>query len=1477
MDEAPVKRSSRRMWWIAGGSVAGVVLVAAAIWFLVGPKVWTDGGAIRVSDRDTKIRDVIWTRPKALEGFSSDEQVYEPSVSPDGTELYFVRGKAGGHAKIYVSYRRNNAWTSPELVKAIDGPFDSLGPRVTPDGQFLLFYSDRPGGFGGYDIWASPRTDRGWGKPFNLGPHVNSEFNEFNPDPTPDGRHLIFATNRMAARREQNEAWRSTIRETVSSDYDLWIADADSVAPEPATQPAATQPASSPTPLAFRPAREILGINTPYTEGASCMSPAGDFLYFSSNRPGGLGKFDIYRCRVHGDQFLSPENVGMPINSSENEADPALAYNGFRMIFSSDRAGADGRYHLLVADSREVYPERQARPLPHLGWSWWLLIISALVLIPLLMYLRGWEDHRLSIIQRCLLLSLLVHALITFILSFVVVTQKVTQYVRHEIQLDVAVNLAENQGVEESLAVRGQVSGDLPVSAAAPPSLAPSRQASEVLATSTLEDVKVPGAQIAPGGMTIPVESPRLSSPSPTKTAAQVTATTPFAAMKDLPLPSSQALSQAEASPQAQTIKQASQKAAATDIPFAVPVEISSRAVVAVAPQINSAARAPDVRTARGSVSDLATNVRVEADPEPAGPQIAGPQVAASRLGGSETTPRSQSSPGPGLAKASITTEVNGATGSDLKLNDTAPPANLTVGALSAAAPANPGRSMLSGGNAKQASPSVDAGVAQGPSIKLTSTMGRQTAQEPDVQVASASSNAGIANAPLHRDEQAAATGPMAIDASAGPTGVKASSTGSSLKLPPVGTATQRVGAAIAAGPVASPRTEADANASQIASRAAPAAGAHAQSTEPSLTAAEATRGPSRPVEIAEARGAEAAPGAIQLAGSLAGKPSTQPATELAIGVPHRGDVSQSALASNVTAVNANSSIDELRDLSTAAPPVQSKVAGRATDRTLETATAGAALSPHRMSDSDVGTAVGQVIAGDRKVPTIAASNASLASPVAHRAVPVSSTAIKGQGAPAAVASAIGNPPISGPNMTFPDEASRAASTEKTIATDGGFAVGQRPSRTGADDVVHGDVNLASAPLAARASVSTDSLLDSQPQNARPQRLDASVASIQPDQTPASLDGPLGPAGGAVPDLKFIRAPEQRKPLIEHFGGTKESEDAVARGLAYLARMQEPDGRWTRVDDDEAPGNRPHHPHDMACTGFALLAFLGQDNTPDRPGPYRDVVRAAVDYMISQQDEDGDLRGQRHFRAGGADSANMYDQGIATYALAECAILTHDPRTIQAALKAAQFIVKAQDRRSGGWRYSPREYGDSSVFGWQIMALHSAQQVGFEIPPETIDGAERYIESCAEGRQGLLAGYQPHTGPTPAMTAELLFSRMLLDMPLDDEGVHEATRFLARDPPDMRNADLYYWYYASLSMLHMQNPLWKDWNVLTRESLIRMQQTDGPSAGCWDTNMRWGERGGRIFTTAMATLTLEVYYRYLPLRKAGPAQPAAER
>jgi hypothetical protein len=281
---------------------------------------------------------------------------------------------------------------------------------------------------------------------------------------------------------------------------------------------------------------------------------------------------------------------------------------------------------------------------------------------------------------------------------------------------------------------------------------------------------------------------------------------------------------------------------------------------------------------------------------------------------------------------------------------------------------------------------------------------------------------------------------------------------------------------------------------------------------------------------------------------------------------------------------------------------------------------------------------------------------------------------------------------------------------------------------------------------------------------------------------------------------------------------------------------------------------------------LSVLAFLARDHVPNKPGPYRDVVGRGIEFLIAQQDENGDLRGPSDLRGAGSARGNLYDQGIATLALAETALMNHDKRCTNAALAGAHFIVSAQNHETGGWRYAPQEPGDSSVFGWEVMALHSAEMLGFVTPDIARRRELKYISYATLGKHGMLGCYLPSGDPTPPMTAEMAFSRMLLGQRLGAAEAKECTDFLAQEPPDLSRPDLYYWYYASLSMMQMQSQSWKVWNSLTRDGLIHMQQHGGPCDGAWKISMKRAAHAGNIFTTAMATLTLEVYYRYLLLR-----------
>ena len=96
------------------------------------------------------------------------------------------------------------------------------------------------------------------------------------------------------------------------------------------------------------------------------------------------------------------------------------------------------------------------------------------------------------------------------------------------------------------------------------------------------------------------------------------------------------------------------------------------------------------------------------------------------------------------------------------------------------------------------------------------------------------------------------------------------------------------------------------------------------------------------------------------------------------------------------------------------------------------------------------------------------------------------------------------------------------------------------------------------------------------------------------------------------------------------------------------------------------------------------------------------------------------------------------------------------------------------------------------------------------------------------------------------------------------------TRNVGESPPSTssttrRRRSFYYWYYATLGLYQVGDGHWEAWNEALKSRLLNTQQPRGDLAGSWDPNTVWGGYGGRIYSTALATLCLEVYYRFLPL------------
>ncbi|MHB1556240.1 MAG: prenyltransferase/squalene oxidase repeat-containing protein [Isosphaeraceae bacterium] len=342
-----------------------------------------------------------------------------------------------------------------------------------------------------------------------------------------------------------------------------------------------------------------------------------------------------------------------------------------------------------------------------------------------------------------------------------------------------------------------------------------------------------------------------------------------------------------------------------------------------------------------------------------------------------------------------------------------------------------------------------------------------------------------------------------------------------------------------------------------------------------------------------------------------------------------------------------------------------------------------------------------------------------------------------------------------------------------------------------------------------------------------------------------------------------------RAKLVRREGGTARSEKSVEDGLDWIVRHQRPDGSWSLNYHEQCQGVPCPHSgameSDTAATGLALLPLLGAGYIHTVKSRHQDAVRRGIAWLVDHQQEDGNLF------IGPPGMAWMYSHGIATMVLCEAYGLSQDPRLKRPSQRAVKFIVEAQDRGSGGWRYSPGASGDTSVFGWQIFALRSAHGSGIVVPKNALKLCSRYLDQAAVDRSRTTYSYQPgRGGASPVMTAEALVGRQILGWERNYPPLVKGASQIAQDLETREGRNIYYWYYATQLLHNMKNKDWEKWNPKVREALIDLQCKDGTCAnGSWDPYTpvadAWGKPGGRMFTTSLSILTLEVYYRYLPL------------
>jgi hypothetical protein len=371
------------------------------------------------------------------------------------------------------------------------------------------------------------------------------------------------------------------------------------------------------------------------------------------------------------------------------------------------------------------------------------------------------------------------------------------------------------------------------------------------------------------------------------------------------------------------------------------------------------------------------------------------------------------------------------------------------------------------------------------------------------------------------------------------------------------------------------------------------------------------------------------------------------------------------------------------------------------------------------------------------------------------------------------------------------------------------------------------------------------------------------------------------PIGADVAGLLDGRGDQMRAKLVKKGGGTKESERAVEMGLDWLARHQQSDGSWSFQHGPDDPGLLVCP---MGATGFALLAFLGAGNTHQK-GRYSNQVGRGLKFLVDHLEETnqgGWLQG--------TGNATMYVQGVGTLALCEAYSMSKDQSLRRPAQLAVDFIVNSQDPEGGGWRYRIPQAGDMSVVGWQVMALTGARIAELQVHPRVLPKVSGFLQRVQSDGGGLYGYTDPRTVRN-STTAIGLSCRIYLGKEQENRGLIRGMNHLAGWGPNFY--DMYYSYYGTTAMHHWGGPLWERWNNDMRRQLVDSQAQDGDAAGSWLTDRSvHAEMGGRLYTTCMSILTLEVYYRYLPIYRKQAAlsddadedmpdeadrQPSAER
>jgi len=385
-------------------------------------------------------------------------------------------------------------------------------------------------------------------------------------------------------------------------------------------------------------------------------------------------------------------------------------------------------------------------------------------------------------------------------------------------------------------------------------------------------------------------------------------------------------------------------------------------------------------------------------------------------------------------------------------------------------------------------------------------------------------------------------------------------------------------------------------------------------------------------------------------------------------------------------------------------------------------------------------------------------------------------------------------------------------------------------------------------------------------------------------------------AGGGGAGMFGNRSGGGRKRAVGKGGGSKGSEGAVEASLRWFKRHQSANGSWEAdkyyqncTEGAKCEPGKLHGASDanVAITGYAVLCFLGAGYDHKTPNKYKTTVKKGIDWMLSVQKADGYL-GNRN-----------YEHPVAVMALAEAYAMTADPELRGPTQKGIDQILahQNQDKVPGadgytggmGWDYkNPTARNDSSVTGWNIMALKSGLAGGLNVG-KGMEGAKRWLEAhWKASNEKAEAGNKVWKDATAYDKTVFYYTWNHEKNALEGNAGRESIGLVCAIFLGHLNGDImaetmsnyvmekqmnipntYYNYYNTMAIFQMGGDRWTKWNAVMRDKLVSSQKK---TTDCLDGSWDWasgdfhGADSGRVLTTAYNTLSLEVYYRYAQVK-----------